>query len=196
MNPSVHSLSALVACGALLIAALACKGKQDAPTPDPVTTAAASAPVMDETPSAAPSASEAPVVEKPKATVMAVPSPTTDRFSRNRDKDLPCPPKFTEQPGAEQFSTCARDCKTDSDCHGHKCDDSMVGDGKVCSEEKVAVAPKGQGMSFDGKGAPCPDGYGQGSMDNPGVCRKKCTTPKDCTKNYGCRDDHFCYFDD
>jgi len=188
----------LTACGALLVAVLACKGgKKDDPAPEPVVTAAATATATTvDTASAAPTESAKPVVEKPKATAMSVPTPTTDRIPRNRDKDLPCPPRFTEQPGAEQYSTCARDCKTDLDCHGHRCDDSMVGDGKVCSEETVAVVPKGLSMSFDSKGAPCPDGYAQGSMDNPGTCRKKCTTPKDCMKDFGCRDDHFCYFDD
>ncbi len=133
--------STLGACGVLLIAALACKGgKKDDPAPEPVTTttAAVSAPVatVDDTPSAAPTEFVKPVT-KPKATVMSIPTPSTDRIPRNRDKDLPCPPKFTEQPGVEQYSTCARDCKTDSDCHGHKCDDSMVGDGMVCSDQSL-----------------------------------------------------------
>jgi hypothetical protein len=72
---------------------------------------------------------------------LAVPSPTTDRFPRNRLKDGPCPAGFTEQPGVEEHSSCARACKTDSDCHAHTCVDSDVGDGKVCSD--VAAAAKG-----------------------------------------------------
>lgn len=46
---------------------------------------------------------------------LAVPSPSTDRFARNRDKDGPCPAGFVEQPGAEANSTCARECKKDAD---------------------------------------------------------------------------------
>jgi hypothetical protein len=195
MARSSHVLSTLLSCGVVLVAVLACKGgKKDDPVPDPANSVAAS----DTASAATPTVETARAPEKPKATTMTA-SPTTDRVHRNRDKDLPCPPGFTEQPGAEQFSTCARNCKTDSDCHGHKCDDSEVGDGKVCSEEQVqatAKVPAGQSMSFDSKGAPCPAGYAQGSMDNPGTCRKACKTAKDCAKDYGCRDDHFCYFDD
>jgi hypothetical protein len=72
---------------------------------------------------------------------LATPSSTTDRFPRNRLKDGPCPAGFVEQPGAEEHSSCARSCKTDTDCHAHTCVDSDVGNGKVCSNEAATAKP-------------------------------------------------------
>lgn len=98
----------------------------DAATP---TAATASAPAATASANAAPSTTAkttaTPAVAAKQAKgALAVPSPTTDRFPRNRDKDGPCPAGFAEQPGVEQHSTCARVCKTDTNCHGHTCVDS------------------------------------------------------------------------
>src|SRR4051794_10318005 len=65
---------------------------------------------------------------KASTTALNPPTPTTDRFPRNRLKDGPCPAGFTEQPGVEERSSCARNCKKDADCNGHTCVDSDVGD--------------------------------------------------------------------
>jgi hypothetical protein len=96
-----------------------------------------------------------------------------DRIPRNRDKDGPCPTGFAEQPGVENHSVCARVCKTEADCHGHTCEDSDIGNGKVCTEtasKKTALAPKCK-----------PDEFEDGND-----CLKGCTTDKDCPKKGHC----------
>lgn len=99
---------------------------------------------------------------------MAIPSPTTDRFGRNRLKDGPCPARFTEEPGVEDHSWCARVCKSNSDCHGHLCDDSDVGNGKVCKDEKAPAA-----AAAKCKGSEIPAGPN-------GECVKQCMTNQEC----------------
>ena len=110
---------------------------------------------------------------------MAVPSPTTDRVPRNRLKDGPCPPGFVEQPGVEEHSSCARSCKSATDCHGHTCADSDVGDGKVCTDE----VPKAPAASAKPAAATkCK----AGEIDDQDKCVKLCTTAKDCPKGSQC----------
>jgi hypothetical protein len=130
------------------------------------------APVVTATATTPPAASSAPPVVKAAATTTSsgkkalVASPTTDRVQRNRDKDGPCPAGFAEQPGVENHSVCARTCKTETDCHGHTCEDSDVG-GKVCSEiasKKTATKCKANEIE-DGKD-----------------CLKQCSADKDCGK--------------
>ncbi len=139
------------------------------PTVDsaPAATASASAP-------AAKAAAPNRVAEAKK--VMAVPSPTTDRIQRNRDKDPPCPPSFVEQPGVENHSICARVCKTEKDCHGHLCEDSDVGNGKVCLDVP-SKAPAAKPVAAKCKA---------GEFDDDGTCLKTCNTDSDCPKKGTC----------
>jgi len=104
---------------------------------------------------------------------MAVPSPTTDRFPRNRDKDGACPTGFSEQPGVENHSWCARNCKTETDCHGHTCEDSQISDGKVCSD--TASKPKVARAKCKAD-----------EIDDGDACYKQCTKDADCTKPKKC----------
>ncbi|HEY8072556.1 MAG TPA: hypothetical protein VIF62_00555 [Labilithrix sp.] len=101
-----------------------------------------------------------------------VASSTTDRVPRNRDKDGPCPANFAEQPGVENHSVCARVCHTEADCHGHTCEDSDIGNGKVCTDtaSKKAAAPK------------CKPNQIEDGTD----CLNPCTQDKDCGKNGHC----------
>jgi hypothetical protein len=105
---------------------------------------------------------------------MTAPSPTTDRMPRNRDKDGACPTGFTEQPGVENHSTCARNCKTEADCHGHTCEDSMISDGKVCSDTASKPKPARAKCKAD-------------EIDDGDACYKQCTKDTDCTKPKTCQ---------
>jgi hypothetical protein len=101
---------------------------------------------------------------------LVAPSPTTDRFARNRDKDGPCPVGFVEQPGVEEHSSCARACKTDATCHGHTCVDSDVG--KVCSD----IASKTTAASAAKPALKCK----ANEFDDGERCVKTCGDDKDC----------------
>jgi hypothetical protein len=104
-------------------------------------------------------------------TAMKPPTPTTDRFPRNRLKDGPCPAGFTEQPGVEEHSSCARNCKKDADCNGHTCVDSDIGDGKVCSDTASSAKPK-----------PAAHTCKKDEIDDGERCYKQCTKDADCGK--------------
>lgn len=126
---------------------------------------------------------------KPGAKPLAVPSPTTDRFGRNRDKDGPCPTGFTEQPGVENHSYCARNCKTDADCHGHACDDSMVGDGKVCSDapSSPSSAKDAGAAGKDAGSAKTPASKCKANeIDDGSSCLKTCEKDADCPAKQKC----------
>ena len=146
-----------------------------AATPTAVTTApAGAAPTGTAKTGAAPTGA---VAAKNAKAVLAVPSPTTDRFARNRDKDGPCPAGFVEQPGVEQHSTCARACKTDATCHAHTCVDSDVGDGKVCSD----IASKAPAASASAAAAkPATKCKANEIDDGGGTCLRTCNDDKDC----------------
>jgi hypothetical protein len=173
------------ASGCSKLAALA--QDKDAPAADaaaPVAPTATAGAVTTATASAAPTttaktgaASTAAVAAKNAKAALAVPSPTTDRFARNRDKDGPCPAGFVEQPGAEQHSTCARSCKTDATCHGHTCVDSDVGDGKVCSE----IASKTPAASAAKPAVKCK----ANELDDGDRCLKVCSEDKECASIKG-----------
>lgn len=123
---------------------------------------------------------------------LVVPSPTTDRFGRNRDKDGPCPKGFVEQPGVEQYSSCARACTGDATCHGHTCVDSDVGDGKVCSDIaiKTAAAP-----AAGTRGAACKvsaDCATPWKCLSPQSSQVELTCQKTCRAGSDCGDDEKC----
>lgn len=60
-------------------------------------------------------------------------APTADRFTRNVYKEGDCPPGFVGENPYDGNMTCARVCKTDSECHGKKCVDAETNTGKVCA---------------------------------------------------------------
>ena len=134
-------------------------------------TTAATAATASAAPTAAAKATATAVAKNAKA-ALAIPSPTTDRIPRNRDKDGPCPAGFVEQPGVENHSTCARSCKTDANCHAHTCVDSDVGDGKVCSE----IASKTPAASAAKPPIKCK----ANEIDDGDRCLKTCNDDKDC----------------
>lgn len=176
------ALSAVTfAAGCGKLAELA-KDKDAADAAAPVAaTATATAPATAATASAAATttakvaaASTAAVTAKNAKAALAIPSPTTDRIPRNRDKDGPCPAGFVEQPGVENHSTCARSCKTDANCHAHTCVDSDVGDGKVCSE----IASKTPAASATAAKAALK--CKPNELDDGDRCVKICSEDKDC----------------
>jgi len=137
------------------------------------TTAATAAATAAPTTTAKPTAAAATAVAAKNAkAALAIPTPTTDRIPRNRDKDGPCPTGFVEQPGVENHSTCARSCKTDANCHAHTCVDSDVGDGKVCSE----IASKTPAASAAKPAIKCK----ANEIDDGDRCLKQCNDDKDC----------------
>jgi hypothetical protein len=154
--------------------------KDDAADAASAAVAASAAPAATDTAASTAAASASAVVAKaaapaahPSASAAGnkplTASATTDRVPRNRDKDGPCPAGFVEQPGVENHSVCARTCKTEADCHGHTCEDSDVGSGKVCTDtasKKTAARSKCK-----------PDEIEDGSD-----CLKPCTADKDCPK--------------
>lgn len=173
LGVALVSIVVLTGCGK--IAAMLGKGEIDAGAVVADTQDAAPVATTTSTPTVA---SSAPPVVKAAATTSSsakktlVASPTTDRLPRNRDKDPPCPAGFVEQPGVENHSICARACKTETDCHGHTCEDSDVGNGKVCTDtasKKTAATKCKPNQIEDGKD-----------------CLNPCTQDKDCGKNGHC----------
>ncbi len=177
--------SVVLGTGCSKLAALA--QDKDAPAADaaaPVAataTTAATAPAASAAPTAAAKATAAAataVAAKNAKAALAIPTPTTDRIPRNRDKDGPCPTGFVEQPGAENHSTCARSCKTDASCHAHTCVDSDVGDGKVCSD----IASKPSASAAARTALKCK----ANELEDGDRCAKICSNDKDCAKGQKC----------
>jgi hypothetical protein len=108
------------------------------------------------------------MVCEPPDPKVALPARTTDRFPRARDADGPCPPNFLEVSGTP--AVCARICKSDADCHGHRCAAAESGPGKVCQEGAVAGTCKGNEVPAGENGA----------------CVKQCSVDADCGKGQAC----------
>jgi hypothetical protein len=168
----------IVIVSALLLAG--CPRKASSDSPDAATVASAAPMVDAAAPIAVVDAAPPPVVKAAAdaghsaiTTAMKPPTPTSDRFARNRDKDGPCPKGFTEQPGVENHSWCAKNCQKDADCTGHTCADSEVGDGKTCSDIASKTKPAAHTCKSN-------------EIDDGDRCLKQCTKDSDCPKGVKC----------
>lgn len=166
----------LLAWSFAALSLLACGKLRATATDDAGPAAADSAPTVA---SAAPSTSASAVTPAAKAPPKpGSHSPTSDRFKRNVPREGDCPAGFLDEDPHDGDVTCARQCKTDKDCHNKMtCQDAHTNEGKVCDVAPAGAAP----------GGGTDDGCKPGETSFAGTCVRTCKVTGDCKSGEVCR---------